>query len=172
MRQTKRFCDALRVVSTPIGFTFHAIGHSTVAYFLTVISDQTFSNLQWEKHFLKEIHQVCSINNVKACSFCQKYQYLGQLFSNDFGSGTFNCINFNGVTRCGPKWHLLRFSGTRLVPTYSMKKNVSCPCCFLYAFYWATVVLRTSRSTLRYAFACIRVLRAYYAMFVSFYASW
>ena len=42
---------------------------------------------------------------------------------------------------------------------------------FLYAFYRAAIVLRTSRSTLRYAFTRIRVLRAYYAMFVSRYSA-
>ena len=49
--------------------------------------------------------------------------------------------------------------------------EVSCPSCFLYTFYRAASVLRTSCSTLRYTFARVHVLRAHYAMFVSCYSA-
>ena len=50
-------------------------------------------------------------------------------------------------------------------------KKVSCPSCFLYTFYRAAIALRTSRSTLWYAFRRIRILWAYHAMFVSRYSA-
>ena len=53
-------------------------------------------------------------------------------------------------------------------------KVVSCPSCCLYAFYLATMSCckRTSRTTLRYAFARIRVLEAFYVMFLSRCVAW
>ena len=54
----------------------------------------------------------------------------------------------------------------KLINLYSIK-NKTLSLCFLYAGCRAPIMLWTSRSTLRYAFAHIHVLRPYYAMIIS-----
>ena len=90
----------------------------------------------------------------------------------------FNFCKYNLTFILQKHWHFILHSAMMRQDQISFKisittvsTKVSCTSCFLYAFYRAASVLRTPRSTLRYASARIRVLRAYYAMFVSRYSA-